>query len=270
MESSFKKKIGHQYNKFQNTIEQTNQNKKYLNYGYSCNLFDSMETRQERLCLSVFNMTEIKPNDIIVDVGFGSGEQDFLLEKNYAFKKLIGFNIAEEQVHYANNRAYMRNLQDKLKFVYGMAEELPDIEACSIDKIFSIECAFYFDRSRFYKRAAEVLKHGGKMVLADISLNNPFGVIRKFNEDFNRFGTISSNKAKWEKYFITKEVKSIRSKTFPGAMIAGIKIINILLRNTLSSEEYREWLKMALYCQGASISLLSGIYRYDLITLEKK
>ena len=38
-----------------------------------------------------------------------------------------------------------------------------------MDRILAIECAFYFDRLRFYRRAAQVLKRDGLVVLADIA-----------------------------------------------------------------------------------------------------
>jgi cyclopropane fatty-acyl-phospholipid synthase-like methyltransferase len=90
--------------------------RKFLNYGYTVSGKETYEERQERLCLEVFQAAEIGTGDVIIDVGFGSGEQDFLLSHAYEFAHLIGFNISERQVRYANERANLEKLADKLSF----------------------------------------------------------------------------------------------------------------------------------------------------------
>jgi cyclopropane fatty-acyl-phospholipid synthase-like methyltransferase len=72
--------------------------------------------------------------------------------------RLIGFNISERQVRYANERAQREHLAHKLLYRPGEAERLPGIEGSSVDRALAIECAFYFERPRFYERAAQVLK----------------------------------------------------------------------------------------------------------------
>ena len=65
------------------------------------------EERQQRLCLEVFQAAEVGKGDVIIDVGFGSGEQDFLLSNAREFRRLMGFNISDRQVRYANERALL-------------------------------------------------------------------------------------------------------------------------------------------------------------------
>ena len=61
------------------------------------------------------------------------------------------------------------NVAHKLSFRLGEAERLTGVADSSVDRILAIECAFYFDRPRFYRRAAQVLKPDGLVVLADIA-----------------------------------------------------------------------------------------------------
>jgi len=90
------------------------------------------EERQQRLCLEVFQAAEIRKGDVIVDVGFGSGEQDFLLSNGYEFACLIGFNISERQVRYATERAIREHLAHKLSFRLGdTATEVAPPRACA-------------------------------------------------------------------------------------------------------------------------------------------
>ncbi len=78
-----------------------------MNYGYTVSETETFEERQQRLCLEVFQAAEIGKGDVLIDVGFGSGEQDFLLSNAYEFRRLIGFNISERQVRCANERALL-------------------------------------------------------------------------------------------------------------------------------------------------------------------
>jgi hypothetical protein len=103
--SSLTRTIARQYDLFQASLEFLQKDRKFLNYGYTVSGKETYEERQERLCLEVFQAAEIGQGDVVIDVGFGSGEQDFLLSNTCEFSRLIGFNISELQVRYANERA---------------------------------------------------------------------------------------------------------------------------------------------------------------------
>jgi ubiquinone/menaquinone biosynthesis C-methylase UbiE len=261
--------IGHQYDLFQTSLESLDKEQKFLNYGYTLSRGDSYEQRQERLCLEVFDAARIQENDVIVDVGFGSAEQDFLLHRTRPFAKLDGFNIAEKQVHFANRRAEDTQLAHKLSFHLGEAEALPGVPAGSVDKLLAIECAFYFDRPRFYRRVAEVLKPGGRAILADISLSDRLVFLTRNRVDFGRVGTQKRNRADWERYLVTKSVRSINRWTWPGAQMTVSKILRFLPNSALGGAERREWLSMAFYSELVALGLLTNLVHYDLIVLEK-
>jgi len=120
--SSLTRTIARQYDLFQASLEFLQKERKFLNYGYTVSGTETYEERQARLCLEVFQAAEIGDDDVLIDVGFGSGEQDFLLSKAYTFARLIGFNISERQVRYANERAIRENLAHKLSICLGEAE----------------------------------------------------------------------------------------------------------------------------------------------------
>ena len=67
--------VGRQYDRFQASLETMGKERKFLNYGYSVEP-TTYEECQERLCHEVFRAADIRAGDRIVDVGFGSGEQD--------------------------------------------------------------------------------------------------------------------------------------------------------------------------------------------------
>jgi ubiquinone/menaquinone biosynthesis C-methylase UbiE len=271
--STVTRAIGVQYDEFQTSLESLEPlgvQQKYLNYGFRSAREQTYEETQMQLCLEVFRAAEIGAADVLVDVGFGSGEQSLLLSSNFDFKQYTGFNISANQVRYATHRAADRDLSHKLAYRHGEAEALPGVTSGSVDKLMSIECAFYFDRPRFYARAADVLKPGGRVVLADITLYNALGFLGRLREDFRRIGTAGSNRRAWEQHFVTTSIRDINPETRPGVQSTVFRIIKLASMARITGKQRREWWKMAFYTQLVAIGQLLGLVRYELIVLEKK
>jgi ubiquinone/menaquinone biosynthesis C-methylase UbiE len=260
--------VARQYDLFQTSLETTGRARKFLNYGFTVTGDESMEDRQERLCREVFGAADIGPHDLVVDVGFGSGEQDFLLTRTAAFGRLIGYNISDRQVRYASARAREEGLDGKLTFTLGEAESLPGIADASVDRLIAIECAFYFDRPRFYRRAAEVLKPGGLLVAADIALSDRLAFLTR-REGLRRVGTRSDNRREWERSFRTRSIRHINRETRPGVQLSVRQILRHAPFGRFSAAERREWLKMAYYSQLVAFGLSLELVSYDLVVLEK-
>jgi len=130
--SSLTRTIARDYDLFQASLEFLQKERKFLNYGYTVSGKETYEERQERLCLEVFEAAEIGQGDVVIDVGFGSGEQDFLLSNTCEFSRLVGFNISERQVRYANERAVRENVAHKLSFRLGEAERLLGVSKATL------------------------------------------------------------------------------------------------------------------------------------------
>jgi len=99
--SSLTRAVARQYDLFQTSLERMGKERKFFNYGFTVTgdePDDPIEERQQRLCLEVFKAADIGPDHLVVDVGFGSGEQDFLFARTSEFRQLIGFNISDRQV----------------------------------------------------------------------------------------------------------------------------------------------------------------------------
>lgn len=258
-----------QYDYFQSTLENLQKPRKYLNYGYATAKKELYEKRQEQLCREVFQLANIQAQDILVDVGFGSGEQDFLLASLYNFNKLYGFNIAEKQVNYANQRAGLENLNERMVFHHAPAEDMAVLGDNSVDKIVAIECAFHFDRPRFYQEAARILRKDGLLILADVSFSDRFRFLTKWGQDLQYVGTISNNRKAWEEYFQTVECININKQTRPGTQQAVYHIgANVFKAQTFG--EWRTWIRMAIVSQIVALGLLTHFLSYDFIVLKTK
>src|SRR3989454_9257845 len=150
--SSLTRAVARQYDLLQTSLERMGKERKFLNYGFTVTgdePDDPIDERQQRLCLEVFKAADIGPDHLVVDVGFGSGEQDFLFVRTSEFRQLIGFNISDRQVRHAADPRPREKPHRKPTVLPGEAELLPGIADASVDRLLAIECAFYFDRPRF-------------------------------------------------------------------------------------------------------------------------
>jgi len=267
-DSSLTNAVAQQYDLFQQSLEAAAKDRKFLNYGYTVDGDEPFETRQERLCLEVFRAAGIRRDHVVVDVGFGSGEQDFVLARDFEFERLTGFNISDRQVRYASERAIRERLDHKLTFCLGEAEALPGIRDASVDRLVAVECAFYFDRPRFYQRAAQVLKPDGLLVLADIQLSDRLSFLTR-REDLRRVGTVSGNRREWARHFRARSIRPINRQTRPGVQMSVWQILGAVLHGGMAAAERREWLKMAYYSQLVALGLSVDLVSYDLLVLEK-
>lgn len=269
--SSLTNAVARQYDLFQQSLESMARERSFLNYGLSDEAaFDEpLDRRQQRLCEETFRTAAIEPHHVVVDVGFGSGEQDFQLAASTPFHRLIGFNISHRQAESAAARAVRQGLDGRLAFRHGEAEVLPGIEPGSVDRLVAIECAFYFDRPRFYARAAQALRSDGLLVLADIQLSDRLAFLTR-REDLRRVGTLSMNQRHWEPHFRLRSRRNINRETRPGVQMSVGEILRTQLRARLRLSERVEWLKMAFYSQLVALGLWSGLLSYDLLVFERR
>jgi microcystin synthetase protein McyJ len=163
--------------------------------------------------------------DVVLDAGFGFGEQDLLFVREFDVAKIIGVNVTELHVNVAKKRVEQRGLAERIDLRLGSATEIP-LPAGSVDKVLALECAFHFDtRERFFDEALRVLKPGGRLATADCVPfvgEKPTGLVNKLV--WRRWGVPQANIYDREAYadrlrahgFVDVEVESIRNHVFPG------------------------------------------------------
>jgi microcystin synthetase protein McyJ len=135
----------------------------------------------EAMANLVATIAGLSQEDVLLDVGCGSGEQDFYFYDNFACKRIVAVDISPQLISLAKEKQLIRQIHD-ISFLVGSATKL---DVCDnflkvhseldgpFDKIISMDSAYHYDsRVDFFKQAHKFLKPGGILVIADICLTN--------------------------------------------------------------------------------------------------
>jgi ubiquinone/menaquinone biosynthesis C-methylase UbiE len=268
-------RVARHYDGLQDSLGQGPTELQFLNYGYTDGPGQSSDDAGRRLCLEVFAAADIGREHVVVDVGFGTGAQDFLLDRTHGFKKLIGVNPSTKQVLCARRVSTESGLTDRMTFHVGRAEELGFVESGSVDRVLAIESATYFDRPRFYAEAARVLRPSGRVALADYCFQPWLFFMRRRHRWHRRLGmlatcgTFRENRAAWESYFDTTTVRCINREVLPGAWRGARQLFGAWLR-ARSHDERMALLAMGLGTALVACGLALRIVRYDILVLSRR
>jgi len=146
-------------------------------------------------------LVELKPGDVVLDLGSGGGIDVFLAANKVGESgKVIGIDMTEEMVRNATKNA-LEGKYENVEFKLGEIEDLP-IETDSIDVIIS-NCVINLtpDKLDAYKEAFRVLKPGGKILVSDLVTEEelPKNIMQKFQA----WSECSAGAVELEKYLNT-------------------------------------------------------------------
>jgi len=149
---------------------------RYINLGYWKDA-QHYDQASEALASLVGEKAQLGPEETVLDVGCGFGDQDLLWMKQWQPQQITAINITPAQIAVARKR----HAHPRIDFMVASATRLPFARQ-SFSRIIALESAFHFDtREDFFKQAARVLQTGGKIVLADtLPYTTPHGLKAKF------------------------------------------------------------------------------------------
>jgi arsenite methyltransferase len=115
-----------------------------------------------------FDLAAIKPDEMIVDLGSGSGMDSFLAAlQTGAAGRVVGIDMTDAQLDKASRLADDYSIEN-VEFVKAYIEHLP-LESHSADVVISNGVINLSpDKAKVFAEAARVLRSGGRLAIADI------------------------------------------------------------------------------------------------------
>eukprot|EP00743_Colponemidia_sp_Colp-15_P010992 GILK01012195.1.p1 GENE.GILK01012195.1~~GILK01012195.1.p1 ORF type:complete len:358 (-),score=39.73 GILK01012195.1:68-1087(-) len=149
----------------------------WFNLGYWKETFHFEEACQA-LARKLANAAALKADDVVLDVGFGCGDQDVFWLKQFHVASIYGVNISERQTTTAQHMVTAGGLDDRIHLRCGNGTELDifrdRMKLPSVSKVLSLDSAYHYrTRELFFKQAFAALDSPGRLALTDIILTAP-------------------------------------------------------------------------------------------------
>jgi cyclopropane fatty-acyl-phospholipid synthase-like methyltransferase len=143
----------------------------WLNMGYWKDTTD-FATACTHLAKLLADSVDLNPNDLLLDVGFGCGDQLLFFSDHYSVGSIVGITSLEQHCKFARQRLISH---PNVNIICGDAVNVPAlVKDLEFSKVLALDCAYHFNtRLSFLKAAFDKLQPKGKLGLADIVMNTP-------------------------------------------------------------------------------------------------
>ena len=140
-------------------------------------------------------------NSKIADIGCGTGGQTMVLGENTPCETIIGVDTCEDFIRQFNQKAKIKNLQDRVKGIVGNMENLPFREE-ELDLIWSEGAIYNIGFERGLNEWRKFLKQGGYIAVTEntwFSEERPAEIQDFWQKAYPEIDTISNKVAQMQK-----------------------------------------------------------------------
>ena len=88
----------------------------YRNVGYWKNGETTLDDASDSLARAAAEALELGPEDRLLDVGFGYGDQDMYWTEHFKPREIVGVNITQSQLDLASKRVAERGMSDRIRY----------------------------------------------------------------------------------------------------------------------------------------------------------
>jgi SAM-dependent methyltransferase len=139
------------------------------------------EREQEERTDLLLKALDLKPTDVVADIGAGTGYFTFLMAPNVPQGKVLAVDIQPEMIDYLNKGKVTRRVTN-VEPVLG-TESDPKLPANSIDLAIMIDAYHEFSYPReMIAHIASALKPGGRVVLVEYRAEDPNVPIKELHK----------------------------------------------------------------------------------------
>jgi len=141
----------------------------FLNFGLWLHEHEPIQAAQARLVDEFGRFSKLDRQSSILDVGFGTGAQDFRYYDLFQIERVVGIDVSAAQVRLAQEKlAKRKNLHKVISFQQGDALHLTQLSNESFNRVLALESGqLFLDKKIFFEGARHVLKRGGSLCLAE-------------------------------------------------------------------------------------------------------
>lgn len=119
------------------------------------------------LALRLGTSADLHPDDSLLDLGFGMGQQLHLWRTHFGVKRIAGYNPSTLQFQHALTVVAGMDMDLKRKGAQDLA-----CQPRTFDKVLALDCAYHFpQRMRVHQRIFQALKPGGIYACTDLLLD---------------------------------------------------------------------------------------------------
>ncbi|GAA5315817.1 MAG: class I SAM-dependent methyltransferase [Candidatus Pelagadaptatus aseana] len=146
-----------------------------LGYWHNC---DDYSGACREMALLLGARVGLTSSSVVLDAGFGCGDQLLLWLQQFRVQRLFGVNYSRSQTAYAGQRirqAQLASRADLRQGCVGRGDIWAAASGQSVDRVVALDCAYHFpSRAEFLKRSSELLPAGGRMGLTDFVLGEGY------------------------------------------------------------------------------------------------